>query len=129
MGRLNINKQESGISLIEAVVALAILGTVSVIFFSGLATTSRIVQFSDQLSTAVSLAQMETETVKASPYVPEASQYTLLPLPDENDYIGFSTAIKVQPLRNPDDGIQRITVDVFNSGRLIYSLQSYKIER
>ncbi|MBL7166721.1 MAG: type II secretion system protein [Dehalococcoidales bacterium] len=120
---------ESGTTLLETLVALAILGIISVAFLSGLTTTSRAAVISDRRATAESLAQSQLETVKQAVYVYEATQYTPIQVPDDVSYTGFSAAIVAEAIESPDDGVQKITVTITRSGEDIYVLQGYKVDR
>ena len=120
---------ESGVSLIEALVALAIIGTVAVIFLSGVATNSRVAFTVDERSTAESLAQSQMEWAKNVDYVFGATQYSPAPIPSGKDYIGYSATIAAEPLHDPEDGIQKITVTVKRSGEQVFTLESYKVQR
>ena len=61
-------KDERGISLIEVLIALAILGLVAAAFLSGLATASRAIIIADERTTAESLARSQMEHVKNQEY-------------------------------------------------------------
>ena len=61
-------KNERGISLIEVLIALAILGLVAVAFLSGLVTASRAIIIADERTTAESLARSQMEYVKSQEY-------------------------------------------------------------
>ena len=121
--------RESGATLIEAVVALAILGTIGVTFLSGLTTTSKAAFISDEQATAESLAQSQMEWVKNASYSYNATGYTSAPIPTVKDYLNYSATIVASPLRNPDDGIQRITVTVKRSSETTTKLEGYKVDR
>ncbi|HEY91166.1 MAG TPA: type II secretion system protein [Dehalococcoidia bacterium] len=123
------NKSESGVSFLETLIALAVLGAISVAFLSGLATTSRAAVISDRRVTAESLARSQMESVKQVAYVPEASQYTPIQIPSDESYTGFSVTITAEPLESPDDGVQKVTVTVLRSGADFYVLQGYKVDR
>jgi len=116
-------------TLIEALIALAILGALSVIFLGGLMTTSKVAAIADEQGTAVSLAQLQMEWVKAADYIYDATQYSLAPVPDDKDYLGYSATVTAEPLHALDDGIQRITVKVYRSGEQVFKLESYKVNR
>ena len=122
-------RRESGITLIETVVALAILATVAVIFLNGLATTSKAAFITDEQTTAESLAQSQMEWVANADYVYSPAQYSPAPVPSGKDYINYSVNITAEPLHDPDDGIQKITVAVKHSGETVIILQSYKVDR
>ena len=66
--------RESGTTLLETVVALAILGTIAVTFLSGLVTTSQAAFIADERATAESLAQSQMEWAQNASYVDEATQ-------------------------------------------------------
>ncbi len=127
--KLSRRRGQSGASLVESLVSLAILGTVTVAFLGGLGTTSQAAIVSDRHSTAESLAQVQMETVRLVTYLYEASSYSPVPLPAGDDYAVYSAAIAAQPLNNPDDGIQRITVTISRAGVTEYTLVSYKVDR
>ena len=121
--------RESGTTLLETVVALAILGTIAVTFLSGLVTTSQAAFIADERATAESLAQSQMEWAQNASYVDEATQYSPAPIPSGKDYINYSANITVEPLHDPDEGIQKITVNVTRSDEQAFILESYKVDR
>ncbi len=121
--------RESGIALLETVVALAILGTIAVTFLGGLVTTSKAAFTVDERATAESLAQSQMEWAQSVNYTDNATQYSLAPIPTGKDYINYSANITAQPLHDPDDGIQKITVTVNRSGGKVFTLEGYKLDR
>ena len=123
------SRRESGITLVETLVALAILGTIAVTFFGGLATTSKAAFTVDEQATAESLAQSQMEWTKNADYVYSTTQYSTAPMPGGKDYINYSATIAAESLNNPDDGIQKITVTVKRSGEGVITLEGYKVDR
>ncbi len=121
--------RESGVTLLETVVALAILGTIAVTFLSGLVTTSKAAFTVDERATVESLAQSQMEWSLNATYVYEATQYDPAPIPSGKDYINYSANITAQPLNIPDVGIQKITVTVNRTGEQVFTLESYKVDR
>ncbi|MFC1953503.1 hypothetical protein ACFLWR_05175 [Chloroflexota bacterium] len=119
---------ESGISLIETTVALAILGTIVVTFLSGLVLTTEAAFTTDEQTTVESLARSQMEWVQEADYIEEATSYTAATLLDTDDYTGYSTDVTAEPLNNPDDGIQKITITVSRGGREIINLEGYKVD-
>jgi len=121
--------RESGVTLMETALVLAIVGTVAVIFLCGLATTSKAAFTTDEQATAESLAQSQMECAQNADYVYGATQYPSAPIPSVKDYINYSATIAAEPLHDPDDGIQKITVTVKHSGEVIIKLEGYKVDR
>lgn len=121
--------QESGLTLIETVIALAILGAISVTFLSGMTTTSKATFIADEQTTAESLARSQMERVKTTDYVYGATEYPPALMPSGKDYINYSVVVTAEPLNNPDDGIQKITVAIKHFDKMIIKLESYKGQR
>ena len=121
--------RESGASLLEAVVALAILGTIGVVFLSGLATGSEAAFAADEIATTESLARSQMEWAKNASYSSEATGYSPAPIASSKDYIDYAVDIAAAPLNSPDDGIQKITVTVTRSGEEVIKLEGYKVDR
>ena len=120
---------ESGVTFIETVVALAILGVIAVAFLNGLTTTSKSAFIADEQTTAESLAQSQMEWVKNASYSYSATTYSPAPIPSGKDYLNYSALITAEPLRDPDDGIQKITVTVKRSDKGVIKLEGYKVDR
>ena len=120
---------EAGISLMETLVALAILGIIAAGFLSGLSTTAKSSLIVDERATAESLARSQIEYAKTVGYVYEATEYTAAPIPSGENYSNYSVSISAEPLNNPDDGIQKITVTVTHYDEEVITLEGYKVDR
>ena len=105
------------------------MGIIGVTFLSGLATISKATIIADEQATAVSLAESQMEWVKQVDYVYEAVEYVTVPIPDGEDYIGYSVTIVAESLHNPDDGIQKVIVAVQHADKEVLELISYKVDR
>jgi len=133
-------ESEKGFSLIEVVIAMALMGVVAAAFLSGLSTTSRGVSIADERATAESLARSQMEYVKNQGYdaTNDPPQYSEILPP-----AGYNIEFLPPPERlDPegdgildDDGIQKITVTVYfpsydaeHPDRKI-TLEGYKINR
>ncbi len=121
--------RESGLTLIETLVALAVLGIIAVLFLNGLAIISKSTFIADEQATAESLARSQIEWIKNADYVYDATEYPPATIPDGKDYIDYLAVITAEPLRNPDDGIQKITVTVKRSDTEVTKLEGYKVDR
>lgn len=126
-------QSEKGFSLIETLVALAILGIIAVGFLSGLATAARATFITDERTTAASLAKSQMEYIKNQNYdnINNPPQYDLLSdLP--TSFSVTVTASRLDPEGDgldDDDGIQNIVVTVMRGSRTIITLEDYKVDR
>ncbi len=122
-------KNEKGFSLIEVMIAIALLGIIGVAFLGALATASNAIFIADERATAESLARSQMEYVKNQDYSIAPWEYELplpadwpedsLPswwednpstLPESCD--GYTVNVTAKPLPGEDDYIQKITVTI-----------------
>lgn len=120
---------EAGVSLIETLVALAILGVVAITFLNGLATISKAAFTDDEQTTAESLARSQMEWVKNIEYIYGTTEYSPAPMPNGGDYVNYSAVIVAEPLHDPDDGLQKIRVTIQHSDKGLIQLDGYKVDR
>ena len=114
-------KSEKGISLIETLVALAILGIISASFLGALATTSSARATNEERTAAKILAETIMETIKTENYTP--SYNATIPA----EFPGYSATVEAEEERNGN--IQRITITIQHSGDDVLILESYKTDR
>lgn len=120
--------KEQGITMIETVIGLAIIGLVMVAFFSGLATASKGTILSREQTTAESLVRSEIEYVRSCTYEPDASTYPV----DPGLTIPPSWVVPLpvaEPVHATDDGLQKVTVSAEHNGETILSITIYKADR
>jgi prepilin-type N-terminal cleavage/methylation domain-containing protein len=140
-------KSEKGFSLIEVIIAIALLGVISAAFFGALFTVSKATFTSDELATAESLARSQLEYVKNAPYQDGGFSYEIPPDPPmtqpppwdttyttlDSIYPGYSVGVNGTSLNSPDDGIQMITVIIYHNKDVdpepVVTLEGYKIQR
>ena len=113
-------------TMIEALIALALLGLIAAAFLVGLGTAARATLIADEQTTAESLARSQLEHVKTLDYKEGATQYTPATIPSGDDYLNYSANITAGPL---DDHIQKITVTVKHSNKEVVTLEGYKVDR
>ncbi|MEA3442624.1 MAG: prepilin-type N-terminal cleavage/methylation domain-containing protein [Chloroflexota bacterium] len=102
-------KRQKGQSLIEVLIALAILGIVAVAFLTALSTASKSIIVSDEMTTAESLARSELEYVKSQDYIDyskdfserEPDVYGRIAIPPE--LVGYYTLEATAEPINPSD--------------------------
>jgi prepilin-type N-terminal cleavage/methylation domain-containing protein len=133
-------KSEKGFALAEVMVAIAVLGIVSVALLSGISTAYRAVSIADERATAESLARSQMEYVKSQDYDTQhvPPQYFKIPdidIPAGYNIAGYDGDINVfraerlDPKEDgfsTDDGLQRITVKVSFPERVDVTLVGYK---
>jgi len=135
---VKMGNNEAGVTLIETIIALAILGIVAAAFLGGLATASKAILITDERATAESLARSQIEYVKSQDYInyaePDHGDYELITTPD-----GYSvelTAVPIdpytgEPLASPDEdiGAQKITVAIKHDDKSVLTIDDYKVDR
>lgn len=112
-------KGEKGMTLLETILALAILGIISAAFLSGVAATSNSRVNADERASGKILAETIMEDIKKQPYTP--SYNATIP----GDFVGYSATISVEENNN----IQSINVTIERRNKEILTLQSFKVNR
>lgn len=114
-------KGEKGLSLIETIAAVALLGLIGASFLGGLATTSTARVTADERASAKILAETIMENVKKQSY---ATTYEFT-IPDQ--YEGYTATIDAVKERNSN--IQKVTITVHHRDNDVITLESYKVNR
>jgi len=120
MRRRTNNNRESGTTLVELLVALAIIVLAVTIFIAALSTGAAAVQVTDQLTTANHLASVQLESIKAALYDPVGA-YPAVTLP-----ANYAIAITSNEIQT---GLQQVTVTVSYQGRPLTAISNYKVNR
>ncbi len=118
---VRLMKSEKGFSLIEVMIAIALLGIIGVAILGALATASNAMFVADERATAESLARSQIEYIKNQPY---AGSYTPEPISDE--YEGYLVTIADELI---EIGLQKITITIEHHGEEVITLEGYKLDR
>ena len=117
-----------GLTLVELVIAMALIAIIAVAFLGGLSNAIMSLVVADVRTTAESLARSEMEYVKSQGYEPAPWDYE-----DERPpaYDGYAVEVSAELLDGIDDGIQKITVTVSHHSRTepVITLEGYKADR
>lgn len=120
-----IQHSSKGFSLIEVIIAIALLSMLAVAFFGGLSTGLKVLVRTNELETARNIAEKQMEYVMELPY---ATSYT--PVDTSTDY---PVNIFAEPMTpdGSDIDIQKIAVTVYHNGKLepVITLEDYKVQR
>ena len=144
---------QAGIDVDTFTVPVVLLTTLTAALATGFVTASKVLLRNDVHQTALNLAEYEMEWVKTQPY-----QETTNPLYGVSPFGGVTGNVTGTPIPSPQNGIysatitatvgtdttafnpsasppqgrdmklQKITVQIFKNGSLIYSLDGYKVE-
>ncbi len=135
-------KNERGVTLIEVVIALGVLGVLAVGFFNGLSGSSKAVITTDERATAESLARTEMEYVVDQKYLTHPWSY-VLPTVDPPPSVtweplntlpnGYSAEVSASGLADNRTGIQRVAVVISHLGKPIVTsggitLEDYRVK-
>jgi prepilin-type N-terminal cleavage/methylation domain-containing protein len=140
-GRLRFLRGQRGFTLIEVVVAVAILAAIGVIFISAIDTGYGSVRILDEKTQAEALIRSQLDAIKVSPYEDSGIYPVTVTLPPQ-----YSMTINVVPpqqigldripleelVEYTVTTIQEITVSVFRTGngsdRPVMSVGAYKVK-
>jgi type II secretory pathway pseudopilin PulG len=111
---------ESGATLVEILVALAIVASTLTIFVVALSTGAFGVRTAERLTTASNLAASQLESVKGAAY-DAAGAYTSIPAPP-----GYAIAVTSSEVVT---GLQQITITISLQGETLATVSNYKVNR
>jgi prepilin-type N-terminal cleavage/methylation domain-containing protein len=115
-----------GFTLVEVLVAMALLVIIGTAFLSSLGTASKALLLTDIKQTARNIAEMQMEDIKSQGW-----RLAYPAVTDDPDvaaqYPGFDVYITADEFPRPGDtNLQKIIVTVRHDGQDVYSVVSYK---
>ena len=115
---------QRGVSLMEAAVAVLLLGGCVVVLVMGVSSGAMGVHADSREVTAQGLARTQMEMIKNSAFDATGASYPAVTTP-----AGYSVAVSVAPVQDAGPDIQKVTASVSNGGETLLSLQDYKVNR
>jgi type II secretory pathway pseudopilin PulG len=123
-GSIFYKRGEKGITLVESLVAIAILGGSVLTLILAMSGGALAIKENDQQAVAQSLARTQLEYVKSCTYDPVAVTYPAVSAPG-----GYSITVGVTSVPDGDANIQKITANVTRGGAIIMTAEDYKVNR
>ena len=125
-------KTEAGFSLIEVLLAMALVGILGAAIPSALVGANRATITANQHTTAESLARSQMDSIQNQPYdsVNTTPVYAVIPDIPASYSIITPMAQRLDPRNDGtanDDGLQYITVAVKKDDTIIFTLVDYKV--
>lgn len=133
--RLNLWSGETGQSLVEELVTVAIVSLALVIIIGALSTGSMGVRTASDRVTAENLARSQLELIKDAAY---SADPTVSPYPTVSPVQGYTVSVGIEYWTAPDgpftstvrdDGLQKLNVGVSGSAGALLQLEGYKVDR
>ena len=115
-------KNEAGTSLLETIIALALLGIIVASILGALGTSSSARSTADAHAAARVLAKSQMEYLREQTY---AFSYDTAPIPTE--YPGYTAVLNVENIRNGN--LQKLDITIRYHNQDVETLESYKVNR
>jgi type II secretory pathway pseudopilin PulG len=115
---------EGGIALVEALVAIAILGGGVLTLILAMSGGALAVRENDREVVAQGLARTQLEYIKNCPFDPGATDYPVVDAPT-----GYGITVVVTPVPGAGDDIQKVTASIDRDGDVVMTVEDYKVNR
>jgi type II secretory pathway pseudopilin PulG len=122
--KISWNRDQSGMSLLEALVAIAMLGGIIVVMVFAMSGGILAVGENAEEVSAQELARSQMEYIKSCVYDPDATTYPTVDMP--NDY---SISVVVEDVPDTNTDIQKVTAKISRGGDLVMTVTDYKVNR
>jgi len=134
--------EQRGVTLLETLIALALLGIFGVAFLAAISTSSITMANVEKKVNIENLARAQMEYIKNCPYInyiygpPDIppDYQTLDELDPTDPYAiaiptGYSINVTAVALHQPDGGIQKVTTTILREGENLLVVEGYKVNR
>jgi len=134
--------EQRGVTLLETLIALALLGIFGVAFLAAISTSSITMANVEKKVNIENLARAQMEYIKNYPYInyiygpPDTppDYQTLDELDPTDPYAiaiptGYSINVTAVALHQPDGGIQKVTTTILRDGENLLVVEGYKVNR
>ena len=115
---------EKGLTVVESIITVAIVGVALVAFAVALSTGAIAVSESDEDVALQSLARTQMEYIKGYPYDSGATTYPTVNVTDD-----YSISVAVTSVPSTDSNIQKITANISRDGQVLLTVEDYKVNR
>lgn len=115
---------ESGMTLLEGLVAIAILGTGVLTMIFAMSGGALAVKENGEEATLQNLARSQMEYIKDLAYNPAATTYPAISAPDS-----YSISIAVTAVPGANTNIQKVTANISRLGTVRMTVTDYKVNR
>lgn len=109
-------------TLVETLVAIAILGVSATAFVTALSTGSIATSTQDERTIAEGLAQSQIEFIKSQTYDATGVSYSAITCPT-----GYSVSVNANSAIYSNNNIQKITISVSHNSNVVLTLEDYKV--
>ena len=116
--------RQRGFLLVEAAVAIGIVGTATLAALGFISTATGAMAHSANETTAAWVATSQAEYIGHAIFVPTPGQYPAVPAPG-----GFAVSNTTAPYPGGDNAIQAVTITVSYGGSQVISVEIVKVDR
>ena len=115
---------EKGITMLEGLICIAILGGVVIIMMFAMSGGALAVNENDEEMVVQNLARNQMEYIKNLAYDSEATTYPTISTPPE-----YGITVSVTSVPDTNDNIQKVTANFSRNDELLMTVSDYKVNR
>jgi type II secretion system protein I len=120
-------RKQQGFTIVELLVAMSILGIVAVGFLNALTSSSQAAVKAERMDAGRVIAESQMEWVKSQSFSSTGNYTSNSSLMTQ--YPGYTVTIAAETAAQRDSSIQKVTITVSHSGKVITRLQDCKAKR